>query len=89
MKKIFEKIQNFFTKLVKWVRVDGLLHIETCALLCVMLRWLQHLWLIAFIVFVIGILKGVYDKFSDKGTAEWHDLFCNIIGIALGILLIV
>lgn len=89
MKKFLEKIRKFFTALVKYVRADGLLHIETCALLCVMLRWLQHLWLIAFIVFVIGILKGVYDKVSGKGTAEWHDLFCDIAGIILGIILIV
>lgn len=66
------------------IRTDGLLHIAVSALLLVALGWLKPLWVACVIVAAVGVSKEIYDRFSGKGTAEWHDLVCDAIGILIG-----
>ncbi len=82
MKKFIE----FLKRAKNWVRTDGLLHILVSAILCVFLGWIRPLWIIPIVVIAIGIAKEVYDRVSGKGMAEWHDVFCDLIGVAVGMI---
>lgn len=78
------KIKDLITKIRSWVRTDGLLHIET-SLILMMVCGVYFSWFVsAEIVAVIGLAKEIYDLVSGKGTPEAHDLWCDLIGIALG-----
>lgn len=93
MKEFFKKIWNWIVKACKavnsWIRTDGWLHIAVSTLLMFVLGWIRPIWIPALIVLAIGIAKEIYDAFNpDKHSAEWHDLACDAIGIALGLLLI-
>lgn len=68
-----------------WVAVDGLLHIETSFALVVVARCCgcSHLAATA-VALACGIGKEIYDKFAPGHSASWHDIICDIVGIALG-----
>lgn len=66
-----------------WVRRDGLLHIETCALVAVVCGLFLPWWLGAFAALAAGIGKEIMDKYSG-GVASWHDVICDLIGVAVG-----
>lgn len=75
-------------KLISWIRTDGLLHIETSALLVIAIATVLSLWLSCIITLILGIGKELlYDK-KGKGVASWHDVTCDIIGLALGVLIV-
>ena len=38
-----------------------------------------------FMVFFIGLGKEVYDSIKKGKSIEWHDLICDLIGIAIGL----
>lgn len=81
------KIREFVGRIRSWVRTDGLLHIETSAIIAVaglgLFGWLAGI----LITVVIGVAKEIYDRVSGKGTAEWHDVICDAIGLAVGLVL--
>ena len=66
-----------------WLRTDGLLHVETSALIIVFVQKLFGL----LVAIVLGFAKEVYDRVSGNGTPEWHDLICDLIGIIIGLLI--
>jgi len=70
----------------KWIRQDGLLHIETSALLVVAISVLLPVWLSIVISFIFGIGKELWDKYHG-GVPSWHDVICDIIGLAVGALI--
>jgi cell shape-determining protein MreD len=70
----------------KWIRQDGLLHIETSALLVVAISVLLPVWLSIVISFIFGIGKELWDKYHG-GVSSWHDVICDIIGLAVGALI--
>lgn len=67
-------------------RTDGLLHLETSALIAVTLGKFIPLWIAALVTLIIGIGKELWDK-EHGGVASWHDIGCDIAGIVLGIFL--
>lgn len=73
-------------KIWQWIRIDGLLHIETSALMVVAMSIVMPIWLAAVITMAVGILKEGYDK-SHGGTPEMHDIWCDTIGMCLGVIL--
>lgn len=74
-------------KLWNWIRRDGLLHIETSLLLCMVFDWFMPLWLAAVLAIACGIgWELVGKKFG--GVANWHDVICDCIGVVGGVLLI-
>lgn len=81
-----KKITDFFKRIVKWIASDGLLHLLVSAILCVFLGWIRPLWIIPLVVITIGIAKEVYDRVCGKGMAEWHDVFCDLIGVVVGMI---
>lgn len=81
MKELLKKIWG-------WVRTDGLLHIETSALImCLLTPWMA-VWLAAIITLGIGVGKEVYDRYT-QGSSTMHDIICDVIGIAAGALMAV
>lgn len=75
-------------KFYKWLRPDGVLHLGISALLVLLLlplvpacRW----WIAAAVVVILGLAKEFYDATDPAHSAEWHDVACDLIGIALGV----
>ena len=65
-----------------WVRRDGLLHIETCALIAVVCGLFLPWWLGALVAMAAGIGKEIWD--TRHGVATWHDVICDAIGVFIG-----
>ena len=38
--------------------------------------------------FSIGLGKELYDKKSGRGTASWKDVVADVVGIAVGLLIL-
>lgn len=75
------------TKLLKWIGQDGWLHILVSALLMVALGWVRPIWIAMLLVLLVGLGKELYDA-TGKGTASWHDVICDVVGIVIGLLLV-
>lgn len=80
MRKLLSPLRAF----CKYIRTDGLLHICVTALLLLFFGWLKPLWLPNLIVFCIGLLKEIWDAVTGRGTAEWHDVICDVLGLVVG-----
>ena len=65
-----------------WVRRDGLLHIETCALIAVAVGIVLPWWSAALTATAAGVWKELWD--TKHGVATWHDVICDLIGAAIG-----
>ena len=81
---IMKKILEYFRVAYQWIRVDGLLHIMASAIFLALLGWIRPFWIPMVATFLIGAGKETYDLITKKGTAEWHDIICDVIGIVLG-----
>lgn len=68
-----------------WIRRDGLLHIESCALVAVIFGLFLPWWAAGIIALAAGIGKELWD--TKHGVANWHDVICDIIGVLVGTLL--
>lgn len=75
-------INNIINK----VGVDKILHLLVCLNLTLELRRFVDLWIAVLIVFVIAVLKEVYDKVSKKGTCDYKDIIADCVGIIIGCL---
>lgn len=72
-------------KIWSWIRRDGLLHIETCALIAVLFGLFLPWWAAGSIALAAGLGKELWD--TKHGVANWHDVICDFIGVLLGTLL--
>ena len=77
---------KYLNRIFAWIGNDGCKHIILSAILTIVAKWLLPVWVAVVLVLLIGIIKEVYDKISGKGSAEWKDIICDIIGISIGIL---
>ena len=73
-------------KLWNWIRRDGLLHIESCALIAVVVGLVTPWWVALPIAIAVGLGKELWDS-EHNGVANWHDVICDIIGAVLGSLI--
>jgi len=69
-----------------WIKTDGLLHLETSALITIALSLFLPWWVAAVIAFLIGVVKELYDK-EHGGVASWHDIGCDAAGVLIGLFL--
>jgi len=65
---------------------NDLLHVESCALLALLLLAFLPWWAACSATLAVGIGKEVYDK-EHGGVPSWSDLLCDCAGVALGIIL--
>ena len=64
------------------MRRDGLLHIESCALIAAACGLFLPWWLAGAISLAAGAGKEIWD--IRHGVASWHDVICDLIGVAIG-----
>lgn len=76
MAKILENLKH-------WIKRDGLLHIESCALIAIVSGILVPWWAAGIIALFAGGLKELWD--IKHGVANWHDFICDSIGVLLSI----
>lgn len=84
------KSKDIFAKIWRWVRTDGLLHILVCMVMVYTLGgfpWMP-IWAAAMVGAVGGLGYEVAQLVTKKGTAEWHDVFCDLIGVGLSTLVL-
>jgi hypothetical protein len=73
--------------IIKLIGTDGLLHFSiSLALSNILCALGLPSWLVFSMVVALGVSKEVYDKATGKGSAEWKDLICDIVGAIFGIL---
>lgn len=71
---------EFFKKVWRWVRTDGLLHILACVAIVYTAAQFVKPWWALVIGVVVGIGYELIQLVTKKGTAEWHDVICDLIG---------
>ena len=70
-----------------WIRRDGLLHIETCALIVVIIGLVAPWWVALPIAITAGLGKELWDD-GHGGVSNWHDVICDAIGAVIGTLIV-
>lgn len=86
LKNIIQIVRKFLEKVWHYVRIDGLLHFVCTALIFLTFRHIVSFWWAFLLTVLVFIAKEVYDRLSDKGSAEWHDVFCDLAGLLFAIL---
>lgn len=93
MNNILCKLINFFEFIktrtqqgYKWIGVDGLLNMETSALLTILFALFIPKFYACLVTLFIMTLKSFFDK-SKGRINEKHDLICSCIGIIVGFIL--
>lgn len=84
--KAFSVVKEHTLKGYKWIGADGLLNLETSALITIVLMLLLPPFGAGFITFVIMCVKCIGDSLDGRENEE-HDLICSIIGLVLGIII--
>jgi len=84
---MFKKIAINNGNGLKWVGMDGLVNMESSALLVIFLMIFLKWYFAVPITFIVVLSKSLFDKRggSDK---EFHDIICATIGIIIGVLLV-
>lgn len=84
--KIFLVLKERFIEGYQWIGTNGLINMETSALLMIFFVLLFHPIWSAFLTFIIMGIKCYYDA-KHGSDHEKHDLICASIGIIVGLLL--
>lgn len=79
---------EYFKRLYKWMRTDGLLHASFSALLVLSLNTFLPFIVALALTAVVGVMKELYDNISGKGFCEYHDIECNAIGMVYATLIV-
>lgn len=88
MKKILEFIKN----VKDWVATDGLLHIETSALLLIIFQLFMPIYISALLTISIGLIKETIDYWVKKCNNKeqvTHDIICDLVGILIGVIYVI
>lgn len=93
MNNIKEKLINFIEVIklstkqgYKWIGVDGLLNMETSALLTVLFTLFLPKFTACMVSLFIMLAKSIYDKSKGRQN-EKHDVICSCVGIVVGFIL--
>jgi len=70
----------------KWIGYDGLLNMETFALVAILLMTFMPIFVSAAVTFLLALAKCYCDR-KHGHTNEKHDLICAGIGIIFGCIL--
>lgn len=62
---------------------NDLLHIESCALIVIIVGAFLPLWSACLAALVAGIVKELWDR-EHGGVPSWCDIFLDIVGIIIG-----
>lgn len=73
-------------KLWKWIRRDGLLHMESCAFIAILAGLIVPWWIAGLVAVLAGLIKEEWDAEHD-GVANWHDVICDVVGAVIGMVI--
>lgn len=90
-------LKSIFIKLNNQIRKDGWLHIGVSFALMFVLSTLIYFFgnfrdmmaIPAFLTFIIGMAKELYDSFKKNQMLEKHDIICNLAGIFIAQIIII
>lgn len=86
IKSFFVKVKDTMAKGYDWLGTDGLLNMETSALLVMLFMLFFPVFWAALLTFIVVIGKCALDKSRGREN-EKHDFICAIVGILVGIIL--
>ena len=90
MKNLIERVKKIFSWIISKEGSDGEAHIIVCLLLTSIVSMLTSLALGVFTAIIAGVGKEVNDiTKGDTWKNSVHDLICDAIGIALGLIIYV
>lgn len=73
------------SRVLTWLGTDGMAHILVSLVICCVLAAFLPIWAAVLITASVGAAKEVvWDLWLKKGSASWHDIICDGIGIVLG-----
>lgn len=76
-------------KIIDWIGTDGLLHIMACFGIAAALGNYTNAGLAFFIAVFVGVAKEIiYDAKLKKGTFEWKDIICDIMGASAALIVL-
>lgn len=86
MNNFFNEIKESLIRGYKWIGTDGIINMETSALLMIVLMLFFPIFWSAFITFFSVITKCTFDK-TNGHKDETHDFICAMIGVLVGLIL--
>ena len=86
VKKFFTNVKNQILDGYKWLGTDGVINMESSALLVIVLTLFLPVFWASILTFLIVIGKCTFDKSRGREN-EKHDFICCILGILLGVIL--
>ena len=90
MKNLIERVKKIFSWIISKEGSDGEAHIIVCLLLTSIVSMLTNVGLGVFTSIVAGVGKEVNDiSKGDTWKNSVHDLICDAIGIAFGLIIYV
>lgn len=82
-------LKNLLTAFGRWFMTEGgLLHFFASASLVVFLAGVVAPAWAVLLTFALGVLKEVADYFLPNHSADMKDIFCDIVGIGAGTILV-
>lgn len=84
--EFIDKITAAYRSGIKWIGLDGLLNMETSALITIFLMIFFPVIWATILTFVGVMLKCILDK-SRGHENEKHDFVCALIGVLVGAIL--
>ena len=86
MKKLYNKIANFLCSFTS----DKYVHFIVCMILVQLITLFIPFYYAMLIVFILGLLKEIYDSKQKDDTFSFKDLFSDILGIVIeGLILMI
>lgn len=86
MKTFFKNIKENLINGYKWLGTDGIINMETSALLMLIFMVFFPVATSAILTFLLVIGKCTFDK-SRGSENETHDFVCAIVGILFGVII--
>ena len=86
VKSFFSGVKDKLIKGYNWLGTDGIINMETSALLMLVFIVFFPIFWSAILTFIIVIGKCALDKSRGKEN-EKHDLICSIVGILFGVII--
>lgn len=72
-------------KILQWFGLDGTAHTIISAVILLILQTFLPWWVAILVTLAIGVVKeGIYDMWLKKGTPQWKDIVCDLIGVLIG-----
>lgn len=71
------------------IGIDGIAHFFACVSIALALGYFVHFGIATFMAIFIGFAKEIiWDAGLKKGTFQWKDILCDIVGALVGFLIL-